>query len=89
MSILRDISAEGGISKKTNHSLRATGATVLINAGVPEKVIQNTTGHRSLESLRTYERISNEQEQAKSRVLTVRDPNVQFETELSCENKIC
>ena len=40
MSMLRDISAEGGISKKTNHSLRATGATVLINAGVPEKIVQ-------------------------------------------------
>lgn len=29
----------------TNHILRATGATCLFNAGMPEKVIQKTTGH--------------------------------------------
>ena len=32
----------------TNHSLRATGATELYTAGVPEKIIQERTGHRSV-----------------------------------------
>ena len=41
--------------KKTNHSLRATGATQLYHSGVPEKLIQEKTGHRSLEALRVYE----------------------------------
>ena len=30
---------------KTNHSLRATGATELYESGVPEKLIQESTGH--------------------------------------------
>ena len=39
---------EAGIKeKKSNHSLRATGATALFNAGVPEKLIRDVTGHRS------------------------------------------
>ena len=33
---------------KTNHSLRASGTTELFQAQVPEKVIQERTGHRSL-----------------------------------------
>ena len=45
-----------GVGGKTNHSLRATGATEMFRAGVPEKIIQERTGHRSLKALRTYER---------------------------------
>ena len=33
-----------------NRSLRATGATALYTAGVLEKIIQERTGHRSVES---------------------------------------
>ena len=39
----------------TNHNLRATGASELFAAGVPEALIQKCTGHRSVESLRLYE----------------------------------
>ena len=47
---------EAGISqKKTNHSLRATGASALFNAGVPEKLIRGVTGHRS-KALQLHER---------------------------------
>ena len=43
---------EAGIhGKKANHSLRATGATILFNAQVPEKMIKEITGHRSLKDL--------------------------------------
>ena len=38
----------------TNHSQRATGTmsvTCLFNAGVPEKVIQKTTGHCSIKEV--------------------------------------
>lgn len=46
---------EAGISgKKTNQSLRVSGATSLFDAGVPEQVIQQRTGHRSIEELRIY-----------------------------------
>ena len=82
-TMVRDICTAGGITKKTNHSLRATGATTLFKAGVPEKIIQSTTGHRSIDALRCYERVSDEQQQATSRVLTARDPNVSFNAEMS------
>ena len=62
---------EAGISgKKTNHSLRVSGATSLFDAGVPERVIQQRTGHRSIEGLRIYERNTDEQEMAVSKSLT-------------------
>ena len=56
-SALKDMCAEAGNSgHKTNHSLRATGASEMFEAGVPEKIIKERTGHRSLEALRLYER---------------------------------
>ena len=61
--------AEANIVGKTNHSLRATGATALFQKGVPERIIQNVTGHRSLEALRSYERISLSQHQEVSKIL--------------------
>ena len=52
-----------GISgHKTNHSLRATGTTRMFEAGVPDKIIQQRTGHRSAEALHLYERVSVEQQ---------------------------
>ena len=48
--------AEAGVEeKKTNHSLRAAGVS---QAGVDEKVIQSSSGHRRLESLHMYERVN-------------------------------
>ena len=55
---------------KTNHSLRATGATQLYESGVPEKLVQERTGHRSLEALRVYERTNEEQHKAVSSILS-------------------
>lgn len=55
---------------KTNHSLRATGATALFESGIPEKVIQERTGHRSVEALRTYEHISEKQHIKVSSILS-------------------
>lgn len=42
----------------------------MFELGVPEKVIQERTGHRSLDSLRTYERTNDQQHKAVSRVLS-------------------
>ena len=69
-TMVKDMFAEVGIVNKTNHSLRATGATDLYTANVPEKLIQQRTGHRSLKALRTYERTTGEQELAVSKILT-------------------
>lgn len=70
-TMLKRMCVEAGITEpKTNPSLRATGTTRLFQGNVPEKFIQKITGHSSLEALRTYERVSTEQLQAASRVLT-------------------
>ena len=54
---------------KTKHSLRATGATAMYQAGGPEKAIQEKTGHMSLTGLRHYERTNMEQQKTISKVL--------------------
>ena len=59
--MIQEICSDTGIAKKANHSLRPTGATTLFKANVPEKIIQTTTGHRSIDALRAYERVSDEQ----------------------------
>ena len=70
-SIFKSMCAEAGISdRKTNHSLRATGASELFEAGVPEKIIKERTGHRSLEALRIYEHTTISQHKAVSVVLS-------------------
>ena len=38
---------EAGIHGKKNHSLRATGASAMFRATVPEKIIREVTGHQS------------------------------------------
>ena len=68
-SMVKDLCTDAGLPPRTNHSLRATGATALFQAEVPERIIQKTTGYRSLDSLRTYERISTDQQQAVSQVM--------------------
>ena len=58
-NMMKRMSKKAGISRGyTNYSLRAYGATTLFHAQVPEKIIQQQTGHRSLEVLRQYERTS-------------------------------
>ena len=61
--MVKDIFTEANISGKTNHSLRATGATRMYNHGIPEKTIQVRTGHKSIDGLRVYERPGLEQHQ--------------------------
>ena len=69
-TMLADMCKEAGIERKTNHSLRATGASQMFNANVPEKHIQTRTGHHTVEALRLYERPSHKEQQAVSNVLT-------------------
>lgn len=65
---------------KTNHSLRATAATQMFAQGAPEKVIQERTGHRSLDGLRTYERSSESQHRALSTLLSTNLMDAQKES---------
>ena len=71
------ICEDGGIAQRTNHSLRATGASEMFRASVPEKVIQTRTGHMSLKGLRVYEHVTDEQHKAACGVLTPLPSNEQ------------
>ena len=68
--MVSEMCEEAGISgKKTNHSLRVSGASSHFSAGVPERIIQQRTGHRSLEALRLYERVTDDQNLTVSKIL--------------------
>ena len=68
-NFVKTVCALAGIHGKTNHSLRATGATRLFVANIPEKLIAERTGHRSTAALRLYERTSLEQQQSVSDII--------------------
>ena len=57
------------VGKFSNHSLRATGATTLFDANVPEAIIQKRSGHSSTRALRMYERMTPQQDLAVSKIL--------------------
>ena len=67
--MVQNLCQEAGISgQKTNHSLRATGASQLFQVNAPEKIIQERTGHRSTDTL--YKRTAEEQHMAVTKVLS-------------------
>ena len=74
---VQTITCEAGVSGYTNHSLRATAMTRMFNQGVPEKVIADKSGHRSLDGLRAYEHPSHNLEKAAGEVIA--DPTRSFE----------
>ena len=54
-NMVKNMCTEAGLlEKKNNHSLWATAATALFEANVSQKLIQECTGHRSVEALRQY-----------------------------------
>ena len=53
----------------TNQSLRATAITRMFINGISEKVIADTSGHRSTKSLRCYEHTSEQQQRAVTAVI--------------------
>ena len=63
-------SAAGVEGKKTNHSLRSFGVTSMFEENIPEKVIQERSGHRSVTALRVYEKTNDKQMIEASRVLS-------------------
>ena len=70
--VLNMCSAAGIQGPKSNHSLCATGATDLFQGNVPEKLIQERTGHKNVQALRVYQQTTNYQHQAVSKVLATR-----------------
>ena len=58
----------------TNHSLRATAATRMFDAGVDEQLIMNRTGHSSTSGVRSYKRITHGLREMTSSVLNAPNP---------------
>ena len=54
---------------RTNHSLRSSSTTRMYGGGVPEQVIQEITGHRSL-SVRKYKRTNESQRRIASQIIS-------------------
>ena len=59
-----------GIYGECNHSLRATGISRMCSKEVPQKIIQEWSGQKSLIALRRYEHTSMEQQAAVSSLLS-------------------
>ena len=56
-TMVKGMCTAGGVEgNKTNHSLLSYGITTMYKHKVPEKVIQERFGHRSIMALRVYER---------------------------------
>lgn len=57
-AVVKKLAEKAGLhGKYTNHSLRATAAIRLFEAGVNEQVIKSVTGHRS-DAVRDYKRLN-------------------------------
>ena len=68
-TMVKQICEKVGIQDKTNHSLTVTEASRMYECHVPEKLIKERTGHRSIDALRVYECESLTQQQAVSSVV--------------------
>ena len=79
-NMVEEMCLEAGIESKTNQSLRVTGAS-MFRSNVQVKIIQNVTGHRSLEALRKYEKTSDDQHQAVSKIM-LSSKSIDYETQV-------
>ena len=68
--LLRDMAKEGNLKGRfTNHSVRKTGITNLIHAGVPPNLVTQMSGHKNVNSLKNYATVSAKQQKAMSDIL--------------------
>ena len=93
--MLKNMFREAGIftDGKSNHSLRATATTRMIDAGLPEKVIMDRTGHHSLDGLKPYSRTTDRQQQQMSAVIScselmIKDKETTVEKKEEIEEKV-
>ena len=73
----------------TNHSLRRSCATNLYDNGVPEQVIQETTGHRSVDGVRAYKRTSSTMKRKMSAILNQSESSLGSDHEKRNTKKRC
>ena len=58
----RSVKGSSSSVQYTNHSLRATAITRMYEGGIPENLISEKSGHKSIKALRCYESTSAQQE---------------------------
>lgn len=63
-AILRETCDRLGLEGVSTHSFRRTALTMMSGAGVPLRVIQEISGHRSLQALQRYLEVSEQQVEA-------------------------
>ena len=61
--VVKTVATRAGLAGKkfTNHSLRKSSASVLYQSGMDEQLVQEQTGHRSVEALRIYKKSTSAQ----------------------------
>ena len=58
-NVVSNLCKEAGMEGyKTNHSVRATACSLALSMDVLDKLIMDRTGHKSITSLHTYQRVS-------------------------------
>ena len=68
--MMSDIAKSAGLEGHyTNHSVRKTMCTQLVQAGVPPTIIQQLSGHKNVQSLNNYATASIEQQMGMSSIL--------------------
>ena len=76
----------GIVGFKTNHSLRATTATRLYQAGIDEQIVMDHTGHKSVDGIRSYKRTSETQRKNVSNILNSNTPKKMCTSTLQYSN---
>lgn len=85
---VKRLAVSAGLEGKfTNHSLRASSASCLFEAGIPEKVIKEITGHRS-DAVREYERTPNSLKRAISATISKCPDKVSPEKQLKISSTV-
>ena len=89
MLLKRSVGKAGFDGHFINHSLRRSCATNLYDNGVPEQVIQETTGHRSVEGVRAYKRTSSAMKREMSAILNQSESSLGSDHERRNTKKRC
>ena len=79
-TIPRLFKAAGISGHFTNHSLRATSATRMFDAGLDEQLIMSCTGHSSTGGVRSYKRVTEQLQEKTSKILNARPQMTSTET---------
>ena len=79
-TIPRLFKAAGISGHFTNHSLRATSATRMFDAGLDEQLIMSRTGHSSTGGVRSYKRVTEQLREKTSKILNAGPQMTSVET---------